>query len=200
MGNEKSIPCGYRVEGCAFDWGKYTDTLERFDQKIIELEKRVNRSIDALRSRTDKLEEIEAENRLKTLESAILQFIPEQNALLKQLQEGQGAIHEVLGEVKTIIGENSRRITDLEDFATKDVADTMKAKNEIWVERFKLMFGALLLTAWVSEGIFVHYAVPAETIAETPTWISWIIGSVVAFVFGESAVKRTFNAFKGGDK
>jgi chromosome segregation ATPase len=125
MGNEpgKAV-CEFQK--CQFDWDQYRKTLERFDGNIKETEKRLQDQITEMKDRLKNVEQTVPEKRLRILEEAILEFIPEQKTLLTQLKDGQDALQRLIGGLSDRIHEHEKKLAEHSDklIALQTVSDT----------------------------------------------------------------------------
>jgi hypothetical protein len=195
MGNEpgKAV-CEFQK--CQFDWDQYRKTLERFDGNIKETEKRLQDQITEMKDRLKNVEQTVPEKRLRILEEAILEFIPEQKTLLTQLKDGQDALQRLIGGLSDRIHEHEKKLAEHSDklIALQTVSDTETArlagiKHSQWKDKFKIKFASVLMTLWAIDMFIVRRLIVVGDTAE-PTWYMWVVLSAVAFLFGESAIRK----------
>lgn len=201
MGNGTETTCKYTE--CHFDWNEYKATLNRFDQKIGETEKRLQDQISEMKGRLKDIEQTVPEKRLHVLEEAVLEFIPEQRTILNQLKDGQDALQRSIGGLSERIQEHENklmehgdRITALQSATDRDSVRLSAMKHDQWMDRFKLCFGSFLLTIWAADMFVIRRMFTSVNPTAEPTWYGWVVLSVVVYIFGESALKKGISTLR----
>lgn len=191
---KEAIECGAE-ELCKFDWKEYKDTLKRFDQKISDAEIRLHSELCELKSKVDEIDKRTIEQRFLTLERALLEFLPKQETLLSDLRDGQNELHTMIGRIsdridksEAKIAEQNTKILALEALSKEDSVELSKVKHAQWKDRFQIRFASVLLFLWALDMFLVRRILPIS--AGGDETYMWVILSVVAFMFGESALKR----------
>lgn len=130
-------------------------------------------------------------NKVDLIEKSV-SGLTSQNALMLEMQ----AVRESLQTLSKEIGKFMQRVTQIEEWKDNQVdlidkikkqestnIEVIQCKNKIWIDRFKIVVGAFLLSGIITASIFV----PGY---KELNLVNGLAFSIATFIFGESLFNK----------